>query len=183
MEDTYLVLTSDHGEMFERGIIGDHMTPLLYEPCIHIPLLIMEPGQQSRKDIYSPTSAVDVLPTLARLTGQPVPPWTEGTILPPFSDTPPAADRSIFTLEAVESKEDQPLNPASLAMIQGGYKLARYWGYKELERMGDRYELYDLAQDPQELNNIYADDSALSRGLREQLLARVAEVDRPYEKG
>ena len=42
LEHTCLVVTSDHGELFERGIRG-HVTPVMYEPVIHIPLLISRP--------------------------------------------------------------------------------------------------------------------------------------------
>ena len=66
LENTWVIFTSDHGEMFERGVFG-HKTPLLYEPVTRIPLLILEPGTQTRRDVYSPTSAVDLLPTLAKL--------------------------------------------------------------------------------------------------------------------
>ncbi len=45
LDNTWVVLTSDHGEMFERGIDG-HDTEVLYEPVIRIPLMIFEPGRK-----------------------------------------------------------------------------------------------------------------------------------------
>ena len=69
LQNTWVVLTSDHGEMFERGISA-HSTEALYEPVIRIPLMIFEPGRQNGLDIHAPTSAVDVLPTLAYVTGK-----------------------------------------------------------------------------------------------------------------
>ena len=63
LENTWIVITSDHGEMFERGIEA-HSTPVLYEPVIRVPLMIFEPGRNTRTDVYMPTSAIDVLPTL-----------------------------------------------------------------------------------------------------------------------
>ncbi len=33
--------------------------------------MIFEPGQSGRRDIYANTSAVDLLPTLLHITGQP----------------------------------------------------------------------------------------------------------------
>ena len=86
LEKAWVVLTSDHGEMFERGIQG-HVTPVLYEPVIRVPLMIFEPGQKSRRDIHANTSAVDVLPTLLHVTGQEPADWSEGTVLPPFAST------------------------------------------------------------------------------------------------
>ena len=47
LENTWLVVTSDHGEMFERGVIG-HSTEVLPYPLTNIPLLIFPPGQQER---------------------------------------------------------------------------------------------------------------------------------------
>src|SRR5438093_10478077 len=39
LDNTYLFVTSDHGELFERGV-WEHITPLLFEPVIRVPLLI-----------------------------------------------------------------------------------------------------------------------------------------------
>jgi arylsulfatase A-like enzyme len=181
LENTWVVFTSDHGEMFERGIFG-HKTPLLYEPVVRVPLLILEPGQSTRRDIHTPTSAVDVLPTLAHVTGQPVPSWTEGRLLPPFNDPSSAGENSVFALEASLSKEDQPLNPASLMLVKGDHKLAYYFGYEELEGIGPWFELYDLRNDPQELNNLYSESSGIFQELRDELMEKLEQVDRPYVK-
>jgi membrane-anchored protein YejM (alkaline phosphatase superfamily) len=59
LDRSYVIVTSDHGQMIERGVHG-HVTPLLYEPVINIPLLISAPGQASRKDIYSPSVNIDI---------------------------------------------------------------------------------------------------------------------------
>ncbi len=177
LENTWVVFTSDHGEMFERGVFG-HKTPLLYEPVVRIPLLIMEPGQQKRVDIHAPTGAADLLPTLAKITGQPVPDWSEGSVLPPFA---PAAEHPVFALEATDSKENAPLNPASVMMIKGRYKLTCYFGYAELEGMGPRFELYDLENDPQEMQDLYSESFPVARELRDEILAKVKEVDKPYQ--
>jgi membrane-anchored protein YejM (alkaline phosphatase superfamily) len=84
LEDTWIVFTSDHGELFERGILG-HTTEVLYQPVVRIPLIVFEPGRKTRTDVYTKTSAVDVLPTLLHVTGGQAPDWTEGVVLPPFS--------------------------------------------------------------------------------------------------
>ena len=86
LDNTWLILTSDHGEMFERGVVG-HSTDVLYQPVIRVPLMIFEPGRKTGMDIFETTSAVDVLPSLTHLTGQPMPDWTEGVVLPPFAPT------------------------------------------------------------------------------------------------
>ena len=97
LDNTIVILTSDHGEMFERGILG-HGTFGLYDPVIHIPLMIWRPGQTQRVDVFERTSAVDVLPTLLHVTGQPIPDLVEGAILPTFSAAAADSERSIFCL-------------------------------------------------------------------------------------
>ena len=69
LEDTWLILTSDHGERFERGSLK-HFYYLMHNPVIQIPLVIFPPGQKDRVDNYSRTSAIDILSTLLHVTGQ-----------------------------------------------------------------------------------------------------------------
>jgi membrane-anchored protein YejM (alkaline phosphatase superfamily) len=41
-EDSYIFITSDHGELFERGGLG-HWTKLIYDPVIYVPLIVHKP--------------------------------------------------------------------------------------------------------------------------------------------
>ncbi len=180
IDNTWIVFTSDHGEMFERNIY-QHRTPVLYEPIIRIPLLIIEPGQQARRDVHVPTSAVDVLPTLLKVTGREIPEWVEGVVLPPFSETEPPADRKVYALDATEI-EDGTLNPASVMMVKGKYKLTYYYGYEQLENSSPLFELYDLETDPEELKNLFDSSSEISQGLQRELLEKLKEVNNSYLK-
>src|SRR3972149_5008494 len=49
LDNTCFILTSDHGQLFEREIHG-HVTATLYEPLVHVPLIISKPGQRVRED-------------------------------------------------------------------------------------------------------------------------------------
>ena len=108
LKDTVVILTSDHGEMFERGIHG-HITPTLYEPLIHIPLIVAEPQQEKAFHVHTNTSSVDILPTLARLINEPFPEWCEGQILPLTDSDNLENERSIFSLEAKENPKHGPI--------------------------------------------------------------------------
>lgn len=175
-DNTYLLVTSDHGEIFERGIWG-HLTEVLYDPLVRVPLLISAPGQQERRDIHTPTSAVDVMPTLLHLADRPIPAWCEGKILPPYQTTAVTnEERSIFAVEAKSNHKMAPLTRVSIAMIKGRYKLIHYRGY---ENLPEGYELYDLEADPEELNDIYA-TASIAAGLKEELLAKLEEVNADY---
>ena len=136
----FVVFTSDYGEMFER-LIFRHVTPTLYQPIIRVPLLISLPQQTTRQDIYTPTSCIDLLPTLLHLTGRPIPTWCEGLVLPPFSTADPPPGRSLFALEAKNNPKSAPLDVATFTMIKGDYKLIYYRGY---EGFDDVFKLYNL---------------------------------------
>jgi arylsulfatase A-like enzyme len=177
LEDTIIIFTSDHGEMFERGI-QKHTTQTLYEPIIKVPLIIRLPGQPKRVDIYNPTSCIDLLPTLQHLSGEPIPSWCEGEILPPFNKEREVRERSIYVLEAKENPKQAPLTKRTVAMIKGQYKLIHYLGYKGFE---DVYELYDLENDPEELFDLYGIKKGIASAMREELLIKMEEVNTPYQ--
>jgi arylsulfatase A-like enzyme len=179
LEDTWLILTSDHGELFERGIWG-HTTPVLYQPVIQVPLMILEPGRTSRMDIQTPTSTVDVLPTLLQLISDQHADWSEGTVLPPFADMPPNPDRSIYALEAKNNDPQSPLTRASVMLVKGRYKLTFYFGQFGLNKGQERIELYDLEADPEELHNLYALQPNPSKELLNELKNKLIEVNEPY---
>ncbi len=181
LKDTWLVFTSDHGEMCERGVFG-HRTPVLYQPVVRIPLVIVEPGQSARRDVSTSTSAVDVLPTLLKVTGREIPDWLEGTVLEPFSDTAVKPDRNLYAVEARKSEAYAVLNPASVMLVKDQYKLTNYFGYGQLGATGPLFELYDVKNDPEELTNIYDPGSEISQELKNELTAKLKEVDKPYSK-
>ena len=152
LENTWLVLTSDHGEMFERGI-QDHITQVLYQPIIHIPLLIFPPGAKERVDIYETTSAADLLPTLAQITGHAIPEWAEGTALPPFAPAQPG--REVYCFHG-DQDDLGKLVKGTATLTRDNQKVIWYFGYDEIGGAGHELtELYDLAADPDELNNLY----------------------------
>jgi len=182
LENTWLVFTSDHGEMFERGIVG-HLTPVMYQPVTKVPLLIFAPGQLTRQDITENTSAIDLLPTLLAVTGQDIPDWAEGGVLPPFSATPLKADRQIVCLRGKGIEEDQPINKGSAMLVKGRYKLVYIFGYPYDLENGESVELYDLEADPEELTNLYPTQKTLGDSLLAELLASRDNADRRYLGG
>jgi arylsulfatase A-like enzyme len=170
LKSSYLAVTSDHGEFFERGEEG-HITPLLYDPVVRVPLLISAPGQDAREDIEIPTSSVDLLPTLTLAAGGAAPDWGEGQSLPGLGG-PSEPDRSIFMMDAKENHSRAAMDRASFAMRKRQYKLHLFRGYEQY-RVRDKFELYDLENDPEELEDLYTETSMLHRELRDELLAKV----------
>jgi len=174
-ENSYVIVTADHGEMFERGTVA-HTTPLLYAPIENIPLLISSPGQKQRHDIYSPTNAVDLLPTIAHLTGNPIPDWGEGQLLPKLGGSEDF-ERSSFSIEAKTNSSFGALHKVSVSMRKGTHKMILYKGYVE----DDIFELYDLSSDFEELHNLYPDQPAIAKLMKDELLESLIEADKPYQ--
>lgn len=177
LDNTWVILTSDHGEMFERGIRG-HLSPVLYEPLVRIPLVIFEPGRKERKDIYTSTSAVDLLPTLLYLTGQQQLSGIEGEILPPYNEIQ-KTERSLYVIEAKHNKKYAPFSNATVTLKIGDYKLMYFFGYEEL-RGKERLELYDLKNDPEELNDLSISKRETTAQMLNEIKQKLAEVNEPY---
>jgi arylsulfatase A-like enzyme len=178
LENTWLVITSDHGEMFERGIQG-HITPSFYQPLVRVPLLILPPGNTTRTDIYSNTSAVDLLPTLLHVTGQKAADWTEGEILPPFASSAPDPERSVYAFQSYHSEQKQVLTEATAMLVKGKYKLVYYSGYRDQFGDGKMIQLFDIETDPEELNGLAGTEGEVLEKLLAELKAKFIEINEP----
>ena len=177
LQDSYVIVTSDHGDAFERGESG-HASALMYAPVTHIPLLISAPGQQTRSDFHSLTSNLDLLPTLLQIVGNEIPSWIEGKLLPGFGGTEDVS-RSIFPMMAKDNATFRPIEHATFTMIKGAYELFFFTGYPDHP---DAFELYNLQEDPDELNDLYKKDITTASQLKDELLEAVSTANRDYPK-
>ncbi|MEK6220757.1 MAG: sulfatase-like hydrolase/transferase, partial [Chloroflexota bacterium] len=132
LDNTWVVITSDHAEMHERGIFG-HSSEALLNTVLKIPLLILEPGQSTRNDVFANTSAVDVLPTLLKVTQQESPvDFFDGRVMPPFRDTPENNLGTVYSNHARLNGKNDPISIASIAIMKEEYKLVKYFGYPQI---------------------------------------------------
>ena len=180
LDKTYVVFTSDHGENFERGWSGHFAKPLLFEPGIRVPLIVSRPGNTQRQDVYAPTMAIDLLPTLARAAGIQAPPLCEGNILPTFDGGEGNGDRSVFVSGAKSNAKFAPLTQLTMTLIKGEYKLIYYLGYNGYD---NQYELYNLKRDPEELQDLYQSSKTVAAELQDELTRKLREVNQPYLHG
>ncbi len=177
LDRSYLLLTSDHGELFERGYVG-HGNQLMYEPVIRIPLLIHAPHQATRQDVFSLTSNIDILPTILSIAGKDLPVEIDGKVLPGMGGTVDE-DRPIFSILANENSAFAPLTKAVISMRKRNYKLIAYFGYENFDQI---YELYDLENDPDELVELSSKDPKKLISLKDELLANLEKANRAFEK-
>jgi len=179
LQNTNILVTSDHGEMFERGI-GEHVTPTLFEPLARVPLVIHHAGQENREDVHIPTSAVDVLPTVSAMVGQDPPQWSDGKVLPGTSDQNNKGDRNVFIMDAKSNPKHGPIIKGTIAMVKDRYKLIYYTGYDGFD---NEFEMYDLINDPEELDDLYSESSTIAAELKAELHAKLNQVNEPYLRG
>jgi choline-sulfatase len=143
-EDTIVVYTSDHGEMLgERGLWQKFE---FYEGSCGVPLLIRAPGLSSSGVCNTPLSQVSLLPTLAELCGVSVSAPLDGrSFVSQLRNTSSPASDPVFA-------EYDLRTPHAKYMVRDGRYKYTFWTH-------DVPELYDLATDPNEMNNL-APDSA-----------------------
>lgn len=187
LDRSYLFLTSDHGELFERGVSG-HVSPLLYEAGIRVPLVVSAPGQGTRQDVDSVTNSVDILPTVLSLTGHDVPAWAEGELIPALGgeDIP---SRSTYSFDAKNSSKFGDLPIFTMALRKDRYKLIYYQGYKDYKdykpnKKENKYEvgtfeLYDIQSDPDELDDLADSEPTIAKSMLDELLLKYHSVNRP----
>lgn len=177
LANSYLIFTSDHGELFERGFAG-HGFQFMYEGVLHTPLLIHAPGQDTRNDISSLTSAADLLPTLLQITGREIPADIDGKILPGLGGAEDS-ERPIFSIYAVDNSAFSPMKKAVIAMRKGTYKLIAYLGYKNFDQV---FELYNIATDPEELVDLSAKEIDLLAKMKQEFYSHLEDANKAFAK-
>ncbi len=164
-DKSILIVSSDHGEMFEKGFRG-HGGPYLYQPLIHVPLIIHLPGETRGQRIGINVSHVDIAPTILDILGVKPPMWMDGRS---FKAALEGSNIDIgikysMNLGYVNCPSD--LKTRSFAAIKQNYKLIKYSDWH-------RYELYDVKKDPQEKLNLIAKKPEIFSSLK-------AEIDHTF---
>jgi uncharacterized sulfatase len=147
-ENTYVIFTSDHGDM-----LGAHQLrgkgPAMYEEITHMPLIVEQPGGVGAGTANSTVvSHIDLLPTMLELAGLDIPPIMEGQSIVPLLRGEEDAGRSVaIEFHRYEIEHDS----------WGGFQPVRCVvsdRYKLVVNLLHTDELYDLKEDPAEVNNL-----------------------------
>jgi arylsulfatase A-like enzyme len=139
---------------------------------------VSRPGQKIREDIYAFTSSVDILPTAAHLSGNPIPAWAEGKPLPGLGGVD-SEGQSVFSMDAKTNSSFTPLVNFSISITRNHHRLV-YYNYPKNNYQ--KYEFFDLNADLGELNDLYPSSPALAMEMQDELLQKIEEIDRPYRR-
>ena len=163
-DDAMIILLSDHGEG-----LGDHGEKghgiFLYREALQVPLIVKLPGGGHAGAAVTATARlIDVMPTVLRVLGQPVPENVAGLSLLELLE-PGAPERPVYA-ETMYPRIHYGWSELT-AMIEGRYH------YIEAPEP----ELYDLETDPAQEHNVLAEERGTYFRLRESLEA----IERPLE--
>jgi arylsulfatase A-like enzyme len=156
LEDSLVILTSDHGEaFFQHGAQGHNAH--VFEEMVHVPMIFSAPGSTlfAGGTVQTPVSLLDIMPTLIDLVGlAPLEKKLDGTSLAPFlgADPPHRPERTLF----YSSRYKDELDRVQFAVRSDGYKLVVKRG---------NAALYDMERDHKERNDV-----SLAHPIRAQAL-------------
>lgn len=176
-DDTVVVFTSDHGDMFgEHGILLKGL--MHYDGCVRVPLAMAGPGiKPGRTDAL--VSSLDFAQTILDLAGLPSYAGMQGEVLTPILSTGEGRVRDQLLIEEDEMFSllfEPDVHSRMRTVVTDDARLTRWSG----EKYG---ELFDLGSDPDEMDNLYGLDeaSALQTEMHERLalqLMSAAETGR-----
>jgi arylsulfatase A len=177
-DNTLIIFSSDNGPHMEGGADPDYFDSNgpyrgykrdLYEGGIHIPMIAWWPGKIKAASTSGHISAFwDFLPTVAEIIGAESPENIDGiSYLPSLLGNDGQAEHDYLYWEFHERN-------GSLAIRQGEWKLVRYDVFiPEITTT----ELYNLASDPGEENNVAEANPELTEKLLKLLEAARTESD------
>jgi choline-sulfatase len=163
--NTRIVYTSDHGDnLGNRGLWGKST---MFEDSVGVPLIMKGPGIPAGETVATPTNLLDLYPFIMGSVGEASP----DTV----TDDHPGTD--VMALIAGEEKDRAVFSEyhgmgsktAAYMIRKGNYKLVAYAAYPP--------QLFDLSEDPDELNDLAQDANA--QPVLEELMGELQKVCDP----
>jgi len=173
LNNTIIIILGDHGETF-----GEHGRLVrigatrgnMYNNVIHIPLIIRHPFVKNGKKIYGLVQIIDIMPTVLDFFGIPLNREAQGkSFVPLIEGRNNSVHEYIFSGGFFGSTNKILFKHSAVnyAVTSKKWKLI-------YERSTDgeisSLELYDIENDPNELNNLVAEEPEIAMQLKKQML-------------
>jgi arylsulfatase A-like enzyme len=157
-DNSIIILTSDHGEALGEHREFGHNTSV-YEEMVRIPLVIRVPGVE-HKTIDQQVGLIDFFPTFVDLLGL-------------EADDVPFQGRSIAPLLLGRDQPSGDYYYSRAFYATKLYFMMRGERFKYIQNDHDAF-IFDLREDPDELNNIVDRYPVLAQTLRQRALIMIA---------
>jgi len=167
-DDTYVVFTSDHGEMCMEH--GTWYKSTHYEPSVRVPLIVRGPGIAQGAVRNELVSLIDMYPTVCDMIGATGRADADGlSLLPLFTGEKQRLDRDCVFSEY----HDSAINSSAFMLRRGQCKYIAYPGFEPM--------LFDLASDPWEIHNLAKERPGLAAEL-DARLRDICDYDKVFEE-
>ena len=154
LDRTVIAVVSDHGdELMEHGAVDHGAT--LYQEQLHTIMMMRFPGYERRQDINTPVRTIDLFPTLFDAMGLQGPAGVDGESLLPLMRGQ-SMELPLF------AETDYRLFVHLRMIRRGDHKLI-------LDLQDGGRELYNLAEDPDELNDISSAEPRITYEMEQAL--------------
>jgi choline-sulfatase len=151
-DDTVVMVLADHGDMLgERGL---WYKMSFFDGSARVPLIVHHPRTVAPRRIAQPVSLVDVAPTLVSLAGG----WPDGQPAAPID----GRDLGGLLAGAREAERAPVLGEYLSEGVTAPQVMVRQGRYKLIRCPGDPDLLYDMDEDPHELENLAGSQLGIS---------------------
>ncbi|MCH5241369.1 MAG: sulfatase [Muribaculaceae bacterium] len=172
LKNTLVVYTSDQG--FYMGEHGWFDKRFMYEESLNTPLIMRLPdGFERRGEITEMVQNIDYAPTFLELAGLEVPEDIQGeSFLPLLKGEKPENWRDAIYYHFYEYPAEHAVK-RHYGVRDDRYKLMHF--YNDI----DAWELYDLQEDPHEMNNIYGKPG--TEEITSRMMKKLKEQQEKYD--
>lgn len=172
LKNTLVVYTSDQG--FYMGEHGWFDKRFMYEESLNTPLIMRLPdGFERRGEITEMVQNIDYAPTFLELAGVEVPEDIQGeSFLPLLKGEKPDNWRDAIYYHFYEYPAEHMVK-RHYGVRDDRYKLIHF--YNDI----DNWELYDLQEDPHEMNNIYGKPG--TEEITKRMMKKLKEQQEKYD--
>lgn len=157
-DSTLIVITADHGEM--RGEHGESTHGFfVYQSAIKVPLIFKVPGATKEKRIPALVGLIDIVPTICNLLDITPPREVQGVSLAPWLDESSRSrenGRELYSESLLATKYEAN---ALSALVTPRWKYIQ----------ANSPELYNLVDDPGELENLVESEPRIAADLQDRL--------------
>ncbi len=172
LDNTLVVYTSDQG--FYMGEHGWFDKRFMYNESYHTPLVMRLPkGYERRGDVDEMVQNIDYAPTFMQLAGVDVPSDIQGeSLVPLLRGEKPEKWRDQLYYHYHEYPAEHAVK-RHYGVSTDRYKLIHF--YNDI----DEWELYDLQEDPSEMNNIYGKPG--TETITAEMMERLRRAQEQYD--